>query len=153
MGIRSKCRNIRGALALFVRHTSHIYKFQEMERLWLEEFHLLLRHVAGICWSFSHHLIKWTDYNILAEFGFLKTTRYLGLITEEVVLGSKSLLVGCRKAITKNWYKVDPPSLTHYAMDIVRVIYVTMGEMDHLRCKQWGCYHVWNWINLRTIWT
>ncbi len=66
-------------------------------------------------------------------FRFIKTVRYLGLITEAVVLGRKILLVGCKRVKTKNWYKVEPSSLTLYAVDIARVIYLMENLIFSLR--------------------
>ena len=64
---------------------------------------------------------------------------YLGLATEGTIKKKdlylfKILILACKKAITRNWLKIDPPSPGQW-LDIVEEIYSMEWLTHYLRMK------------------
>ena len=80
---------------------------------------------------------------------------YLGHIDEHVIDNDKYLtrilLTASKKAITRNWYKIEPPS-TEQWVEIVRQIYILEKMTYQLRLRENIFANKWRkWITYDTI--
>lgn len=110
-------------------HHSHVFWLcPRMAQFW-EGVHLVIVRILG--------------YNIPQSCKML----YFGILTGNVVLRDdryllKILLAACKKAITKRWYKPDPPTQNEW-LKIVRGIHDMELLTHRIRSQEQQCQEKW----------